>query len=167
MRGHVDITKQIFGGQIEETIQNIALRHHEKLDGSGYPLELKGEDLTIGERIVAVADIVSALSGTRSYKNAYSKERVQKIISELKDENKIDGKIVDVINCNYDDIMNSKRTMCQPILMEYKRRLYLFKKTLHRQYIKTRLNYIKPCFYYLNITDNIQYKYNYLAKYLL
>ena len=79
MRGHVDITKQIFGGQIEETIQNIALRHHEKLDGSGYPLELKGEDLTIGERIVAVADIVSALSGTRSYKNAYSKERVQTV----------------------------------------------------------------------------------------
>ena len=119
MRGHVDITKQIFGGQIEETIQNIALRHHEKLDGSGYPLELKGEDLTIGERIVAVADIVSALSGTRSYKNAYSKERVQKIISELKDENKIDGKIVDVINCNYDDIMNSTRIMCQPILDKY------------------------------------------------
>ena len=108
MRGHVDITKQIFGGQIEETIQNIALRHHEKLDGSGYPLELKGEDLTIGERIVAVADIVSALSG-----------RVQKIISELKDENKIDGKIVDVINCNYDDIMNSTRIMCQPILDKY------------------------------------------------
>lgn len=134
MRGHVDITKQIFGGQIEDTIQNIALRHHEKLDGSGYPLELKGEDLTVGERIVAVADIVSALSGTRSYKDAYSKERVQNIISEMKNDKKIDGNIVDVINSNYDDIMYSTRIMCQPILDKY--------LNIKEEYIYLRKRYI-------------------------
>ena len=121
MRSHVDITERIFGGEIEEGIQKIALRHHEKLDGSGYPLGLSANDLAIGERVVAVADIVSALSGTRSYKDAYSKERVQSIINGMRDENKIDGSIVDIINMNYDDIMNSTQLVCQPVLEKYRK----------------------------------------------
>ena len=56
------------------------MRHHEKLDGSGYPLGLTAMDLSLEERIVAVADIVSALAGTRSYKEAFSRERIVGII---------------------------------------------------------------------------------------
>lgn len=81
MRTHVDMTEAIFGGEVDETVARIALRHHEKLDGSGYPRGLEAADLTVGERLVAVADIVSALSGTRSYKEAYSKDRVIRIYS--------------------------------------------------------------------------------------
>ncbi|MFR5585567.1 MAG: hypothetical protein ACLTLQ_18670 [[Clostridium] scindens] len=51
----------------------------------------------MGERIVAVADIVSALTGTRSYKDAYPKERVLSIVSEQKDLGKIDCNIVDIL----------------------------------------------------------------------
>lgn len=50
-------------------MKRIALRRHEKMDGSGYPEGISGKDLTMGERIIAVADIVSALAGTRSYKD--------------------------------------------------------------------------------------------------
>lgn len=121
MRGHVQITEQIFGGVIDDSIQQIALRHHEKIDGSGYPLGLKGEELTVGDRIVAVADIVSALAGTRSYKQAYPKERIVNIIKEMKDEKKIDARIVDIIVQNYDEIMEETAVRCRPVMEKYQK----------------------------------------------
>lgn len=119
MREHVNITEKIFGGAIEVTVQQIALRHHEKLDGSGYPLGLEGKDLTVGQRIVAVADIVSALAGTRSYKDAYSKEHIERIINSLKDDKKIDAEITDIMIKNYDEIMDETKERCRPILDSY------------------------------------------------
>jgi two-component system response regulator RpfG len=54
----------------------IALSHHEKFDGSGYPYGLNGEDIPLCARIVAVADVYDALSSTRSYKTRWSSEQV-------------------------------------------------------------------------------------------
>ena len=50
----------------------IALRHHERWDGSGYPDGLKGEDIPLAARIVAVADVFDALTSERPYKRAWS-----------------------------------------------------------------------------------------------
>ena len=119
MRTHVDLTKKIFGGEIEETVARIALRHHEKLDGSGYPRGLKGEELTVGERLVAVADIVSALTGTRSYKEAYAKERVVGILTGMKDQGLIDPEIVDLLVTHYDMVLMKTMEQSQPILERY------------------------------------------------
>ena len=52
----------------------IALGHHEKYDGTGYPYGLKGKDIPIEARIVAVADVFDALVSDRPYKNAWSTE---------------------------------------------------------------------------------------------
>ncbi len=45
-----------------------ALSHHERLDGSGYPRQLKGEEISLGARIVAVADVVEAMAHLRPYR---------------------------------------------------------------------------------------------------
>jgi putative two-component system response regulator len=58
----------------------IALRHHEKWDGTGYPDGLAGEDIPESARIVAIADIFDALTMKRPYKNAWS---VEDAIAEL------------------------------------------------------------------------------------
>lgn len=121
MRTHVDMTEAIFGGEVDETVARIALRHHEKLDGSGYPRGLGAADLTVGERLVAVADIVSALCGTRSYKEAYPKERVIRILEDMKGQGLIDGEIVDVFVEHYDLVMGRTRQECLPLIEKYRR----------------------------------------------
>ena len=95
------------------------MRHHEKLDGSGYPLGLTSMELSMEERIVAVADIVSALAGTRSYKEAFSRERIVGIIGKMKEDGLIDGSIVDVMTDNFNDIMGKTGVRCQPIMDMY------------------------------------------------
>ena len=49
---------------------DIVLQHHERLDGSGYPQGLKGEEILIEARILAVADVVEAISSPRPYRPA-------------------------------------------------------------------------------------------------
>jgi HD-GYP domain-containing protein (c-di-GMP phosphodiesterase class II) len=60
----------------------IALTHHEKWDGTGYPQGLKGKDIPPGGRIMAVADVYDALRSKRIYKEAMSHERAVEIICE-------------------------------------------------------------------------------------
>ncbi len=61
---------------------DIALSHHEKFDGSGYPHGLAGEDIPLSGRIVALADVYDALSSKRVYKDAFSHDVARGIILE-------------------------------------------------------------------------------------
>ena len=49
-------------------VADVALQHHERLDGSGYPQGLKGEEIRIEARIMAVADVIEAMSSDRPYR---------------------------------------------------------------------------------------------------
>jgi len=60
----------------------IALGHHEKFNGSGYPQGLRGEDIPLVARIVAVADVYDALSSKRCYKPAWSHDAVLNMLNE-------------------------------------------------------------------------------------
>ena len=60
--------------------KEIAYYHHEKWDGSGYPQGLKGEQIPLSARIVALADVYDALTSKRVYKEAYSHEKAREII---------------------------------------------------------------------------------------
>ncbi len=62
--------------------KNIAYCHHEKWDGSGYPFGLKGTEIPLSARIVALADVYDALTSKRIYKDAFSHEVARDIIVE-------------------------------------------------------------------------------------
>lgn len=121
MRMHVDLTEHIIDGCIESRVARIALRHHEKLDGSGYPRGLSAPDLSEPERIVAVADIVSALAGTRSYKEAYAGERVVSIVGGMASDGLIDRRAASTLIGDYDAIMREVDLVCAPIMSAYER----------------------------------------------
>jgi PAS domain S-box-containing protein/putative nucleotidyltransferase with HDIG domain len=56
-------------------VAQIVLQHHERIDGSGYPLGLKGEEILIEAKILGVADVVEAMSSHRPYRPAFSLEK--------------------------------------------------------------------------------------------
>jgi putative two-component system response regulator len=74
MRRHPQIGAEIIGQHDNELLtaaRTIALSHHERWDGSGYPLGLRGEQIPLFGRIVAIADVFDALMSKRPYKAAY------------------------------------------------------------------------------------------------
>ena len=66
-------------------IAEIVFQHHEKIDGSGYPRELKGDEILIEAKILCVADVVEAMSSYRSYQPAINMDTTLNEISKNKD----------------------------------------------------------------------------------
>jgi len=84
-------------------LRNIAEYHHEAVNGRGYPSGLKGNDIPIEARIVAVADVFDALTSTRPYKKAWDNERAIQSLKELAGE-KLDLDCVNALIENIDQI---------------------------------------------------------------
>lgn len=105
MKAHVRITEMILEGVVDDDVLQIAVRHHEKLDGTGYHKGLSEADLTLPQQIIAVADILSALYGKRSYKEAFSKEKILDIMNSDAGSGKINAGVVAILEKNYDSII--------------------------------------------------------------
>ncbi|WP_439651373.1 HD domain-containing phosphohydrolase [Photobacterium atrarenae] len=83
MRRHAEIGAEIIGEDDSPLMcmaRDIALYHHEKWDGSGYPAGLKGEDIPVSARIVAIADVFDALTSARPYKPAWPIDKATDLI---------------------------------------------------------------------------------------
>lgn len=116
---HVEFTYEIVNNLFPEDIVSIAVRHHERLDGSGYPYGLKKEDQSTADRVVQVADVVSALVYRRSYKNALPKEQVCCILSEQSENGKLDKTIVDLFINNYEKIVGEVQDKSKDVIERY------------------------------------------------
>lgn len=84
--------------------KEIANWHHEKWDGSGYPDGLKGDEIPISARLMAVADVFDALISPRVYKPAMSFQQARDIISEGRGKH-FDPDMVDAFLDNFDDFV--------------------------------------------------------------
>ncbi len=108
MKQHSAIGARILNGSDAEFIrlaESIALTHHEKWDGSGYPEGLKGSDIPIGGRIAAIADVFDALTSERPYKKAFPVENALGIVREGRASH-FDPDVVDAFFAVQKDILS-------------------------------------------------------------
>lgn len=85
MRSHPDLGAKIIGQHSDPLLRSareIALTHHEKWDGSGYPFHLRGDSIPLFGRIVALADVFDALTSDRPYKKAWTVESAVALVKE-------------------------------------------------------------------------------------
>jgi putative two-component system response regulator len=110
LRQHVQIGCRILDAPRSPLLtmaSRIALTHHERWDGSGYPLGLAGEDIPIEGRITAVADVFDALSSVRPYKPSYP---IDKCFSILRSESgtHFDPKVIEAFFSRRDDVVRTQ-----------------------------------------------------------
>ena len=126
MKNHVLYTEKIIEGILPEQVVRIASRHHERLDGSGYPLGLTVEELGLEDRIIQVSDVISALLQKRSYKEIMGKEQVLNILGEEAEGGRLDSEIIRIFAGDYDEIVKTVWNLAAGTICMY--------ENLHREY---------------------------------
>jgi len=132
MRTHVKYTEEILSGNVDDDVKFIAINHHEKLNGEGYPKKLKNEEIYFFDRIVAIADIFSALCKARSYKKEFKKDKVIKILVDMAMCDHVDPKVALVAVNNFDEIFETIKREADPMLKTYDKINHEYKK-LHKE----------------------------------
>lgn len=110
MKQHTVYGSQILTRSTSTLLQTgkmIALTHHEKWDGNGYPYGLAGEDIPIYGRICAVADVFDALTSERPYKRAFSNTEALELLR--KDNKHFDPELIELFLENMDEVEEIQR----------------------------------------------------------
>jgi len=110
MMKHAEYGSRIIGEQDSELLQmasTIAITHHEKWNGTGYPNGIKGTDIPLVGRICAITDVFDALTTERPYKKAWSVEKTIELIKEEKGEH-FDPDLVDAFLDVMPDVLTIK-----------------------------------------------------------
>ena len=134
MKTHVDIglntLNSLRGVLPDDNLMTMGIEviqhHHEKWDGSGYPHGLKGKEIPLSGRIIAIVDVYEALRSKRVYKEAYSHECSCQIIYKEKGSH-FDPQLVDIFIENHEDFAavydrktSKKKTNCRSPHSDYK-----------------------------------------------
>ncbi|MCK6261731.1 DUF3369 domain-containing protein [Vibrio sp. ZSDE26] len=104
MKQHAEIGYKILAGSKRKILQTAAIiahQHHERIDGTGYPQGLKGDEISIEARIIAAVDVFDALTHERCYKPAWPIEDVVNVLNESKGTH-LDIHVVDTLLDNLD-----------------------------------------------------------------
>lgn len=107
MKLHTRIGRDILGkveGPLFVMAATIAYQHHERYDGLGYPEGLQGEEIAIEGRIVAIADVLDALSSPRSYKRAWNEEQVRRYFHQERGR-QFDPELVERLLAHWETVM--------------------------------------------------------------
>jgi HD-GYP domain-containing protein (c-di-GMP phosphodiesterase class II) len=102
-----------------ETINNWASFHHEKLNGNGYPFHLRGESISLGSRIVAVADIFTAITEDRPYRKGMSLDDAVAVIKAMVEDNSICSYVAAMLMDNLSMIDESRKEAQQKSKVVY------------------------------------------------
>ena len=96
---------------------SVALNHHERWDGAGYPRGMRGESIPVEGRIVALADVFDALTTKRPYKEPWPMEKVTAFMNENAGSH-FDPAVVEVFNANVDQFTQIMETFADEVVAE-------------------------------------------------
>ncbi|MBM5571549.1 MULTISPECIES: HD-GYP domain-containing protein [Deefgea] len=113
VRSHSYLTLDILSmiGGLED-VAEWAASHHERLDGSGYPFHLTAKDLSLGARILAVADVYTALTEDRPYRPGVPPDTALAMLDEWQQQGKLDGHVIAALHDNL-AVVESARVQAQ------------------------------------------------------
>ncbi len=100
-----------------ELINTWASFHHERLDGNGYPFHLTDHDLSLGSRIMAVADVFTAVTEDRPYRKGMTGDKALHVLQQMAKASALDAGIVSLLQRNFDEV-NSIRAAAQAASVE-------------------------------------------------
>lgn len=101
------------------TINSWCSFHHERLDGSGYPFHLKQADLSLGSRIMAVADVFTAITEDRPYREGMSTEGALAVLYDMVEADALAANVVSLLVENFDEINTVRITAQAAAVHEY------------------------------------------------
>lgn len=105
MRSHTYYTYQLLKNIPQfDAINQWASYHHERLNGNGYPFKIKGSNLSLGSRIMAVADIFTAITENRPYRKGMDDDSAKKILKNMVESQAIDGNVVNTLIKHFQEI---------------------------------------------------------------
>ena len=120
IRSHTYYTYQLLDTIPQfETIKTWAAFHHERLNGSGYPFHIKGDSLTLGSRIMAVADIFTAITESRPYRKGMDDQHAIHALKDMVASEAIDGNIVKVLIDHFQEINDIRESAQQQASNRY------------------------------------------------
>ncbi|MDD4369139.1 MAG: HD domain-containing protein [Oscillospiraceae bacterium] len=102
-----------------ETIAKWAAYHHEKLNGKGYPFHLKGAQLSLGSRIMAVADIFAAITEDRPYRSGMPQARAVGVIESMIRNDSVSGDIGQLLIRHYEPISLARQEASRQAVERY------------------------------------------------
>ncbi len=103
-----------------EQVNNWASLHHERLDGSGYPFHRNRDNLSLGSRVMAVADIFTALTEDRPYRRGMELNEALRILRTMAERQKLDGSVVEVLEKNKEEVNEQRRLAQSQESLEYR-----------------------------------------------
>ena len=102
-----------------ETINEWASFHHEKLNGKGYPFHMDEERLSLGSRIMAVADVFTAIMEDRPYRKSMDQEDAKSILKSMVENRSLCPYVVSLLMENFDTINDVRKEAQQQASLEY------------------------------------------------
>ncbi|MFP4456656.1 MAG: HD domain-containing phosphohydrolase [Clostridia bacterium] len=103
-----------------DTVSRWAAFHHEKLNGTGYPFHLDRHQLSLGSRIIAVADIFTAIAEDRPYRSGMSERAIRDVLSDLVKNETICPYVTNILFDNIDEINHVRNSEQRKAAEEYR-----------------------------------------------
>ncbi|MEW6674050.1 MAG: HD domain-containing phosphohydrolase [Thermodesulfobacteriota bacterium] len=122
MRSHVFYTYQIL-----EPIEKLKLitswgaLHQERMNGTGYPFGYRADDLPLGSRIMAAADVFTALTEDRPYRKGLGRQETLKVLKSMAVRQELDGDLIQIVDHHFDEMNTIRATAQKEALTAYGR----------------------------------------------